>query len=96
MNISHKEVADLVGMNEQEFINWTQQFKSTFIEYVDHNGNTGVVYTDGDDGFMLFENECDIFESEGTRVTIGGRYCDIDYSAMTKIISILLKQEAVQ
>jgi hypothetical protein len=94
MNIDYKDICHRVGMSEEGFINWTQAFEFGYV-FFEEDDLAGCVYTDGDEGFMLFESECEIFGTQGVRVTIGGGYCDIDFNSMQDIINRLSAAESM-
>ena len=58
MSIKHKDVCHLIGMTEQKFMSWTQTFNADYKTFISEDGYLGCIYTDGDDGFMLFSTDC--------------------------------------
>jgi len=85
MSIKHKDVCNLIGMTEQKFMSWTQTFNADYKTFISEDGYLGCIYTDGDDGFMLFSTDCECFEDEGVSVQVSGKYCDIDFASMHDI-----------
>jgi hypothetical protein len=59
--------------------------------FEDHeSGTLHAVYTDGDDGVMLFEGYSEIFDEQGITVRLlGCTYCDITYDEMHDIVQEL-------
>lgn len=85
MSIYHKDVCHLIGMTEQECMSWTHTFTPAHKMFISEDGYLGCIYTDGDDGLMLFSTDCECFEDEGVSVQISGNYCNIDFASMHEI-----------
>ena len=75
---------ELLGITNDEFIDWISSSKPDYRTYVSEDG-VGCFYTDGDDGLIWFDPNCDCFGEEGIRVEILGKYCDIDFQSMLEI-----------
>ena len=85
MSINHKDVCHLIGMTEQECMSWTHTLTPDYKMFISEDEYLGCIYTDGDDGLMLFSSDCECFEDEGVSVQISGNYCDIDFVSMHEI-----------
>lgn len=83
--MDHIETAsELLGMTNSDFIDWISSFQPDYKTYISDSG-VGCFYTDGDDGLIWFDPDCESFDDEGLRVEVMGKYCDIDFQSMLEI-----------
>ena len=73
----------LLDMSEEEVIKWITSMNPSYMIYISEG--VGAFYTDGDDGLMWFDSDCETFEEEGVKVSVMGNYCDIDFESMLEI-----------
>ena len=84
-----KAIAERFGVPLEELQSWSTSFKSG-TKYFNMEEAPAALYTDGDDGVMLFDTFCECFEDEGVQVSIVGEWCDISFHAMEEIGEELL------
>ena len=81
---NNEKVSKLLGMTNSDFIDWISSFQPDYKTYISDSG-VGCFYTDGDDGLIWFDPDCESFDDEGVRVEVMGKYCDIDFHSMLEI-----------
>jgi NAD kinase len=86
----YEEARAIAGKSLGELFDWMSTLKSDYITLIDEDG-IDIIYTDGDGGLMLFSSCSEIFDHEGMRVSVIGKYCDISYAEMQ---TILLEMES--
>ena len=68
--MSHIQTAsELLGMTNSDFIDWISSFQPDYKTYISDSG-VGCFYTDGDDGLIWFDPDCESFDDEGLRVEV--------------------------
>jgi hypothetical protein len=87
--VTEQEIANYVGMTEQEFLEWTQCFASSYIYFDDDV--PCCIYTDGDCGLALIRGYCEIFDEDGFQISFpsDNAYCDINVKDMVNIMEEL-------
>ena len=92
-NIEYREAEQITGKKGQELFDWMQSFSEDYIikkeiikDGEDVFTSVKVVYTDGDDGLMIFSSGSEIFDDDGVSVSVIGGYCDISYETMQNIM----------
>ena len=90
--MNKQELFDHVGMNEEEFLDWTQSFSPELIYFWDDT--PCCLYADGDGGVALIRGYCEVFEKDGFQISfpIPTLYCDIAFDDMSDIIANLKEE----
>jgi hypothetical protein len=88
MDMHIEKACKFLEMSEEEVLSWITSMEPCYFTYICDEG-VGAFYTDGDDGLIWFDPDCEIFEEEGIKVSVMGNYCDIDFESMHKIHSLL-------
>ena len=83
-----ENASELLGMTNSGFINWMTCDQPDYQIYETEAG-IGCFWTDGDDGLIWFDPECEIFQEQGVKVEMLSRYCDIDFDSMLEIQRLL-------
>jgi len=88
MNLQDKyaEALEITGKTLEEFLEWIHGFEESYITVKDKR-RVKTIYTDGDEGIIIFRAHCDMFEGEGMEVSVlGDGYCEIPYYIMQNMI----------
>jgi hypothetical protein len=84
----YREAIRVTGKNETELLKWAQDMQPDFIvnrsDYA-----VQIVYTDGDDGLMIFTGICDVFDDWGIKIETISRYCDIADEDLMTILNLI-------
>ena len=72
----YKQAMQITGKNETELLNWAQDMRPDFMVNRSEDA-VQIVYTDGDDGLMIFTGICEIFDDCGIKIETISAYCDI-------------------
>jgi hypothetical protein len=87
-----EEVADVMQMHYDDFLDWIHSFKANYSHIYDVDWDTGeettkIVYTDGDEGVMLVEKSS---ESNGLCIQlVGCSYVEIPPKLLSEIMKEL-------
>ena len=83
-----KGLAESLGMTPNELTAWGQTFQPS-TKYFSEDDIPQCLYTDGDDGMILFSSFCECFADEGVTVKPLSVWCDIPFNTMVDISNTL-------
>ena len=89
------KVAKLLGKTIDEFYRWCQDFEPKRVFAVSESGVPCCVWTDGDQGALLFKGYCDIFDEAGCEISSVWNFCDMDYGQLDEIMWELTAKAAI-
>ena len=84
----YREAIRITGKNEKDLLKWAQDWRPDFIINRSEDA-VQIVYTDGDDGLMLFTGVCEIFDDCGIKIETISAYCDIADKDLITILNLI-------
>ena len=84
----YKQAMQITGKSETELLKWKQTMQPDFI--VNRSGDiVQIVYTDGDDGLMIFTGACEIFDDCGIQIETISKWCDIADEDLITLLNLI-------
>ena len=84
----YKQAMQITGKSETELLKWTQTKQADFI--VNRSDDAvHVVYTDGDDGLMIFTGACETFGYFWIKIETISKYCYIADEDLTTLLNLI-------
>lgn len=84
----YKQAMQITGKSESDLLRWTQTMQPDFIVNRSEDA-VQIVYTDGDDGLMIFTGICEIFDDCGIKIETISAYCDIADEDLITVVNLI-------
>lgn len=83
-----REAVRITGKNELDLLNWKYSQQPDFIINRSEDA-VQIVYTDGDDGLMIFTGICETFDNCGIKIETINAYCDISDEDLMTVLNLI-------